>query len=346
MWSHKEESMEKDKKHNILIVDDLNENIEVLFAVLKNDYILTPAKNGKSAIKKAKKLKPDLILLDIMMPEMDGYEVCRQLKSDEGTSRIPIIFVTAKGEEADETKGLNLGAVDYIAKPIRPPVVKARIATHLKLLEAMQELKRLYDMALDSNPMTGLPGNISVAKKIKEAIEQEAPMCVIYSDLDNFKAFNDKYGFALGDEALLFTSNVLQDALKTVNIPDAFIGHIGGDDFVMIVPSHKVQDIAQEIVYQFDKGILQFYSPEDIASKCIHSVNRKDEKQVFPLMTISLAGVDLSYSGYQLYVEVNDACAEAKKQAKQMDGSSFFLDRRKRENSSDFSSSHIAGVCG
>jgi len=323
--------MEKEKKYNILIVDDLNENIEVLFTVLKNDYILTPAKNGKSAIKKAKKLKPDLILLDIMMPEMDGYEVCRQLKADEGTCRIPIIFVTAKGEEADETKGLNLGAVDYIAKPIRPAVVKARVATHLKLVEAMQELKRLYDMALDSNPMTGLPGNISVAKKIKQAIEQKSHVCVIYSDLDNFKAFNDKYGFALGDEALLFTSNVLKDALKAVNIPDAFIGHIGGDDFVLIVPSNKSQAVAHEIACQFDKGIIQFYSPEDIEAKCIQSVNRKGEKQVFPLMSISLAGVDLSYSGYKLYVEVNDACAGAKKKAKQMAGSGFFLDRRKKD---------------
>jgi diguanylate cyclase (GGDEF)-like protein len=265
-----------------------------------------------------------------MMPEMDGDEVCRQLKADEATRDIPIIFVTAMGKDSDETRGLELGAVDYITKPIRPSVVKARVLTHLKLREAMLELKRLYSTALDSNPMTGLPGNNSVANRIKQALQENEALCVIYSDLDNFKAFNDKYGFALGDEALLFASKVLQDAVKAVKASDAFVGHIGGDDFVVIVPSQHAKITADEISQRFDEGIVQFYSQEDRAAKCIHSINRQGEKEIFPLMSISLAGVDLSHQVYKRYIEVNDACAGAKKMAKALPGSSFFMDRRSK----------------
>jgi diguanylate cyclase (GGDEF)-like protein len=198
----------------------------------------------------------------------------------------------------------------------------------LKLQEAMHELKHLYSLALDANPMTGLPGNTCVANCIKQAIDNKQAVCVIYSDLDNFKAFNDKYGFALGDEVLMFTSKIFEEAIMAVKIPDAFIGHIGGDDFVVVVPTHQAYEAADEIARRFDEGIIKFYSPEDRAAKCIHSINRKGEKEIFPLMAISLAGVDLSHQVYKRYVEVNDACAGTKKMAKALSGSSFYMDKR------------------
>jgi diguanylate cyclase (GGDEF)-like protein len=318
-------------KPQILIVDDRVENLQILLSLLKQDYRVISAKSGFKAIDKAQNLQPDLILLDILMPEMDGYEVCRRLKNDETTSGIPVIFITTRGEVSDETKGFELGAVDYIIKPISPPIVKARVATHLKLQEQMLELKRLYSMALDANPMTGLPGNNSIANRIKKALEKNEAVCVIYSDLDNFKAFNDKYGFALGDDVLLFTSNVFKAVVKS---SDAFIGHIGGDDFVAVIPASYAQESADKIIQEFDQGIMNFYSPEDIAAKCIQSVNRQGQPQTFPLMSISLAGVDLSQQGFNQYIEVNDACASAKKMAKAIPGSSFFMDRRCTKQSS------------
>ena len=314
-----------DGKQKIMVVDDERFNLTVLIDLLKPMYKVMAAIDGETAIRTAKgKTPPDLILLDIMMPEMDGYEVCRQLKADEATRDIPVIFVTALGEVSDETKGFELGAVDYITKPISPPVVKARVATHLKMRENMLELQRLYSMALDANPMTGLPGNNSVSNRIRQALQDDEKVCVIYSDLDNFKAFNDKYGFALGDDALMFTANVFKSAIKAVKIPDAFIGHIGGDDFVIVVPSEKAKETADEIAKQFDGGILQFYSDEDTAAKCIHSVDRQGNPQTFPIMAVSLAGVDLSNHDYSRYVQVNDACAGAKKKAKALPGSSFY----------------------
>lgn len=315
-------------KQKVLIVDDIKDNIKVLIDLLKPEYKTFFATNGEKALELAQNMTPDIILLDIVMPEMDGYEVCQKLKSNPITCDIPVIFISAMSEIGDETKGLEVGAVDYITKPISPAIVKARVKNHLKLREAMQELKRLYNTALDSNPMTGLPGNNSVAKQIKSALNTQENLSVIYSDLDNFKAFNDKYGFALGDEVIKFTCQVFQDVIGELNIKDVFIGHIGGDDFVMIVPSDLTQTVAEKIILRFDKGIIKFYSSEDAETKCIQSVNRQGESETFPLMSISLAGVDLAHGLYKEYMEVNDVCAITKKIAKSMPGSSFFLNRR------------------
>jgi len=179
--------------------------------------------------------------------------------------------------------------------------------------------------------LTKMPGNNSVAARINQALSHNENVCVIYSDLDNFKAFNDKYGFALGDDVMMYTSQVLKDATLSINDDDAFIGHIGGDDFVVVVPSDRAQATADAISHQFDEGIVKFYNPEDAAAKCIQSINRKGEKQIFPLMSISMAGVDLSHGCYEQYIEVNDACAEVKKIAKGMPGGAFALDRRRRK---------------
>lgn len=325
----------EDSRKVILIVDDEKLNINFLKAILDDAYKVIPAKSGEQAFNRIANNPPDLILLDIVMPEMDGFEVCRRIKQDTATADIPVIFVTARQDEENERKGLELGAIDYITKPFSPPIVKTRVRNHIKLSDsmvklknAMAELERLYGMALDANPMTKLPGNNSVAARIEKALNENEKVCIIYSDLDNFKAFNDKYGFALGDKAILFTCQVFKDAVALINIPDAFIGHIGGDDFVVIVPSEHIEATTRQIIEKFDQGIVNFYSLEDARAGCINSVNRQGKPEVFPLMSISLAGLDLSRGVFTNYVEVNDACAGAKKMAKAIPGSSFFLDRR------------------
>ena len=319
-----------DRQQKILIVDDTTENIKILTNLLRNEYTTLFAKNGKAALIQARSKQPDLILLDIVMPEMDGFEVCRALQKDPETSGIPVIFVSAKGEEGDETKGFEAGAVDYIIKPISPPIVKARVKTHLRLREAVAELKRLNRLAMDANPVTGLPGNTVVTEHIKNALAKKENVCVIYADLDNFKAYNDKYGFAMGDDIILFTAQVLEAALTAVNLEEGFVGHIGGDDFVVIAPSEKAEALAARVIREFDDGVARFYNEKDLARECICAKNRQGDIQTFPLMSISIAGVDLAQGVYSQYLQVNDACAEAKKEAKRLPGSAFFRERRQR----------------
>lgn len=227
-----------EKRHIIMIVDDEPLNLKLLSGLLRDDYTLIAANSGKKALKIIHSGKiPDLILLDIMMPEIDGYEVCRALKDNEKTKDIPIIFISAMNEADDEEKGLSYGAVDYIRKPFVPSIVRARVNTHLRLSDSLSELKRLYKYALESNPLTGLPGNNAIMMRVNTALSNKEPVCVLYLDLDNFKAYNDKYGFAMGDKIILFTAELLSQQMETVS--KSFLAHIGGDDFFALIPSNE-----------------------------------------------------------------------------------------------------------
>lgn len=321
--------MSKESIYKVLIVDDALDNIKILIDLLRHDYATFFAKSGKKALELATSIEPDIILLDIVMPEMDGYEVCTRLKKKRHLADIPVIFVSAKNQVGDETMGLDLGAVDYITKPVSPPILKARIRTHIKLSSAMKELKRLYSMALDASPLTGLPGNNSIARRIEWALAQNEKICVIYTDLDNFKAYNDKYGFAKGDEVILFNSHVIQKGLKVSGVDNFFIGHIGGDDFVITLPLNKADKVTKNIIRFFDEGITRFYNADDLARKAIVANNRCGEEQSFPIISISMAGVDIAAQKYKKYIQVNDACSEGKKRAKAVKGSTFVMERRK-----------------
>ncbi|MDM8540959.1 response regulator [Desulfococcaceae bacterium HSG9] len=318
----------ENQKQTILIADDSRMNINIIVEIFKNDYEIIIARDGRQALKRVASDPPDLILLDIIMPEMDGYEVCRRLKADAETKDIPVVFLTSLSNNDEESKGLTLGAIDYIKKPMKIPIVKARVCNLMRLRAAMVELESLRKLALDANPNTGLPGNNSVNKIITAALQNNDASCVIYADLDNFKAFNDKYGFARGDAVIQFTASVLKEALKTNGCDDAFTGHIGGDDFVLLVPSEKSNDVAETIKNRFDQEITAFYNSEDTLAQCIRTSDRQGRPKTFPLMSISMAGVDLANRKFSQYLQVNDACTEIKKKAKEVAGSCFISDMR------------------
>jgi diguanylate cyclase (GGDEF)-like protein len=313
----------------ILIIDDSIEHIKILISLLADQHEVFFAKSGAEGLEMLPTIMPDLILLDIVMPGMDGFEVCRLIKENPKWQETPLIFISVQGADADETKGLELGAIDYIAKPFNPAIVRARIRNHLQLRTAMRELERLYTLALDANPVTGLPGNNSIARHIERMLSNDENYCVIYTDIDNFKAYNDKYGFARGDEIIRFNADVLKKAVAGAGCPDTFVGHVGGDDFILVVPSARCSLVTQEIVKNFDQDIITYYNRQDIDMRCIQATDRRGQPQIYPIMSISIAGIDLSYRRYSSYLEVNDACAEMKKMAKAMPGSTICFDQRK-----------------
>ncbi|GAB1477326.1 hypothetical protein MASR2M70_21640 [Bacillota bacterium] len=319
--------MNKEKKE-ILIIDDSVDAIKILIKVLSPEYTVFFSTDGYKGIVQARGKKPDLILLDILMDKINGYDVCKILKNDSETADIPVIFLTAVSESMDEAQAFDIGGADYITKPFVPVVVRARIQNHIRLAEALKELKRLYNLALDANPITGLPGNNSIKNAITAAIETNQEAYIFYADLDNFKAYNDTYGFANGDKVILFTSNLLKSMMKELVVSEGFIGHIGGDDFVFIVEKSNALDFANRFIARFDQGIKENYSAKDSANGYIVSKNRKGEEASFPLVSISIAGVDLSQRKYSNYLEVSDICAELKHMAKQTLGSCLVIDRR------------------
>ncbi len=224
------------KMKTILIVDDTPENIDVLDELLHDEYQIKAATSGKRAIKIAQTTKPDIILLDIMMPEMDGYEVCRQLKADEKTASIPIIFVTAKSEDEDETKGLELGAVDYITKPFSPSIVLARIHTHLSLKNIMDHLEELVDSRTKELALTQ-DATILCLASLAETRDNETGRHILRTQhyllaLAKHLKKIDKYKNSLDDETIIrwYKSAPLHD-----------VGKVGVPDYILLKPSHLTE---------------------------------------------------------------------------------------------------------
>jgi diguanylate cyclase (GGDEF)-like protein len=234
-------------RHKVLIVDDTTANIEILYKILHGDYDVFFAKNGRDGIKVVQREMPDLILLDIMMPEMDGYQVCTQLKADPLTASIPIIFITAMGSEEDETKGLDCGAIDYLTKPISPPIVRARVRNHLELKRSRDSLVSLGRVLVDRNlelkklaredGLTGLANrrhfNEILEAEIKRAFRTRQFLSLILCDVDYFKRFNDHYGHVAGDKCLQVIGATL---LSTFMRAGDLSARYGGEEFAVILP--------------------------------------------------------------------------------------------------------------
>lgn len=222
----------------ILIVDDVLENIQVLGNILKEDnYKIAVANNGKQAISTTVAIKPDLILLDVMMPELDGLETCKRLKMIPETKNIPIIFLTAKVETQDIIDGFKIGAVDYIAKPFNAYELRARVKTHV-------ELKISKDLLLEQNEtleklsitdcLTGLYNHRFIIDTLSRLVEENErykyPLSISMIDIDNFKKVNDKFGHIIGDEVLVKISNYIENGIRKTD----FLGRYGGEEFLVI----------------------------------------------------------------------------------------------------------------
>ncbi|HPI94241.1 MAG TPA: diguanylate cyclase [Deltaproteobacteria bacterium] len=221
------------RKPTILIVDDSRTNIMALSDVLSADYNLLFASSGLEGLKTAASYSPDIILLDIIMADMDGYEVCRKLKSNSGTKNIPIIFVTAMGKEEDEIKGLEMGGLDYITKPFNPIIVRARVRVHLELKRHRDFLENL--VATDG--LTGIPNrrqfNEFLVREWRRAMRSRLPISLILMDIDHFKLFNDHYGHLAGDDCL---RRLAQAVAGCARRPADLVARYGGEELACILP--------------------------------------------------------------------------------------------------------------
>lgn len=226
----------------ILIVDDDPVNVKILAEALHSTYRIKIAANGVEALNIAKCEQPDLILLDVMMPHMDGFEVCRRLKSDSNTQKIAVIFVTVLHSEIDEEKGLNLGAVDYIGKPFVMPIIKARIRTYIRLKLQADLLESLSFL----DALTHIPNRRRFDEMLlsewRRAARDATPISLIMIDVDYFKKYNDNYGHGKGDVCLQNVATTLSNSLVR---PSDFVARYGGEEFVVILPNTNQQAAVQ-----------------------------------------------------------------------------------------------------
>ncbi len=232
------------EQQTVLVVDDEPSNIQALARVIKDDCRVQVANNGEKALAIATgEAPPDLILLDVQMPDLDGYEVCRRLKKDSRAHTIPVIFVTAHASPTDEEQGLLLGAVDFIAKPFYPAIVRARVRTHLSLKRKADLLERIS--LLDG--LTNLPNRRQFDDRLdmeqRRARREETPLSVIMLDIDHFKAINDTFGHGSGDDCL---QKVAWAVDRNVERPADLVARYGGEEFVALLPGTDADGAAHQ----------------------------------------------------------------------------------------------------
>ncbi len=310
---------ESSAQGRILIVeDDVNLRTILRMQLEKAGYEVRAAENGEEALRMVAEEIPDLVLLDVMMPGMNGYEVCHVLKSDIATANLPVIMLTARSEQEDRIRGLSGGANDYLTKPYEVEELLVRVRNILQ----WSQLQRA------ANPLTGLPGNVAIERELRTRIDRGEQFAFMYLDLDNFKAYNDYYSFRKGDEVIKLTASIILSAVSLEGSGHDFVGHVGGDDFILIIDSACAESVAQEIIREFDEKAPKLYKAEDRERGYIETQDRAGNVTRFPLMSVTIAAVT-NYGGALGHVgEISQKAAELKSLGKKSPGSLVVWERR------------------
>jgi PleD family two-component response regulator len=311
--------MAPNPKTVILVADDEDSMVFMLREALHSvQYDVVVAHNGEEALAKLRAQPPDLILLDVQMPKLSGYEVCRQVKSDVFLRHIPVMLLTAQAGTDSKVTGLEQGADDYVTKPFEMDELMARIRT----------LLRRTRIGLEANPLTRLPGNVTIENEILSRIQTKAPFAVLYLDLNSFKAYNDIYGFVKGDEVIRETARII---LAQSEPSKSFVGHIGGDDFILLTVPDQAEELCKKILKIFDAKVPEFYTPEDRARGYVEAKDRRGQTTKFPLLSMAIGVVSNSLRPLTSIGEVSAIGAEMKHFAKETKdkGSSYAVDRRR-----------------
>jgi diguanylate cyclase (GGDEF)-like protein len=305
---------------SILIVDDEPDIAALLAVNLEAEgYQCHRAARGDDALQVALEHRPDLVLLDLMLPGVDGVEVCRQLRKDPRTASAGIIMLTAKSQRADRIAGLEAGADDYVDKPFDLDELLARVHTSLRRARQLRS----------TSPLTGLPGNFEIESRLEAMIADEVDFALLHVDLDGFKAYNDHYGFVRGDRAIVQTAVAIQQACESVGCDESFIGHIGGDDFVVVCDVDQAEAVASRIVQRFDEQVDALYDPDDRALGFIELADRTSRVHRHPFLSVSIGIAASSVRTFASAAEAASVAVELKRFAKAAHGSAWRIDRRR-----------------
>jgi diguanylate cyclase (GGDEF)-like protein len=310
-----------EEKQRILLVDDEPHLVKVIKLRLEGaGFCVLVAKTGEEALRLVKEENPDLIILDIVMPDIDGFQICETLRSQFRTSHIPIIFLSAMRGVEHKIKGLDIGADDFLTKPFESGELLARV-NNILLKNSSLKL---------SSPLTGLPGNISIRKETARRIANGGKYSWMYFDLDNFKEYNDHYGFLQGDEVIQFVSEALIDALENIGNGTDFLGHIGGDDFIVISTVDKTDEIGNYVLEKIESNSFRFFNDKDLRVGFFEYVKRSGERVKIPTqlrMTIAVITSDLI--DFQHPAQISSLAAQVKEYGKSIPGSIIVYNRRK-----------------
>jgi len=309
------------KKKRILVTGDSQIRINKIKEIFSEEsFEIVNKVLNKDIINELTNESIDLMIVNLDMSLFTEYELVKNVRSDYTKDLIPIIVINNNADIGQKLDFLSLGADDYLYYPFNDQEL------YFRTINLIKRVSRNRDV----NPLTGLRGNAEIQNQITDNIESGEGFAVLYCDLDNFKAYNDVYGFDNGDKVIKKVAEVLNNDVNFYGNSNDFIGHIGGDDFVIITTPDRMDALGNAITHDFDKSILNFYSPEDRENGYITAKNREGELKKFPIVSISVAGVTSEIRRLICTAQVAEIAAEVKKYAKSISGSSYVKDRRAR----------------
>lgn len=306
---------------NIYLLDDEDKLKETLKTSFKKDKGIKIKTHSIANFQKILKYIPELLLIneDSLEEGQDVIEICKQIRENIDNTRTPIIVISSNNDNAHIVDVLKSDVELYLKAPIDDQILYYSIKNILRLLNSNRMV----------SPLTGLPGNVQIQAEIKKRLMNKHSFAMLYVDLDNFKAYNDTYGFSNGDEIIKFTARVITKNVMKDECDDNFVGHIGGDDFIAIVENDNFEKTCQNIIAEFDKQVGKYFTEEDNKRGYIVVENRKGIMEEFPLTSISIGAVEVTEDRFKNTLEIGEAGAAVKHLAKTIFGSTYVLDRRK-----------------
>lgn len=287
----------------ILVVEDdfdISNMLEVYFK--SQGYEVYVAPRGQEALDLTRQKMPNVIVLDIMLPDIDGYEVCRRLRTNLRTSHIPIIFLTQKDERSDRIHGLELGADDYIVKPFDVEELRLRVRNTIKSAE----------VAALTSPSTGLASGRLIEQQLRELMGRPE-WGILYIGIEGLDVFNEVYGFVAGEEVLRFTGMLLNDVVDTLGSPEDFVGHISGDDFIVITHQSLVGDLKEEIVERFNANVGTHYDYKSRMQGYVVTQDDEGREVQVPLMSLRIGTLTVDDGPFTDIREITEAAAESRR---------------------------------
>lgn len=306
--------------HEIYIIDNENELTDKLkenFRRETDEYKFKTVKTSELEV--ALRNIPSLLIIDEDTTDINIVEFCKSIRSNEDNSITPIIVVSSNREKEHAVEVLKTDVQYYIKKPLDDEYFYYTIKNIVGLLTKNRRI----------SPLTGLPGNVQIQTEMKKRLLNKETFAILYFDLDNFKAYNDVYGFANGDEIIKFTARTISKHIHQIENSDNFIGHIGGDDFVSIIGQTDYDKVCQNIIAEFDKYAVDFYNEVDVERGYVEVANRRGIIEQFPLTTISIAVLEVDSKIYKTTLEIGEVAGQIKHKAKAVLGSTYVINRRR-----------------
>jgi diguanylate cyclase (GGDEF)-like protein len=308
------------EKNKILVVDDDVEVGDLVeMTLVRDEFSVVRAEDGDEGYEKAIAENPVLIITDIDMPRVNGLTLCRNIRENKSLHLVPIIMLTgSRTLPQDRIEGLKIGADDYISKPFLPEELSIRVG---RLIDRTRE-------TISVNPLTKLPGSYTLEDAVNKRIAGKQSFAACYIDINHFKAGNDHYGYAWGDQIIKFTAKTMIETINSFGGRDDLVIHIGGDDFIVLTTPEKADSICENIVKRFDGSVPGFYNEEDKKRGCINILNRKGQLESFRLMSLSVAIATNEKRKIENYLLLADILKELKQFAKSKVDSFIAKDRR------------------